>query len=188
MTGSSLTADLSTTLGVICPLWRDSAKDLRPDIKFIGKFTFFFFFFSRAPCPDMSPPACQESVPFNGFFFFFSLLFLCMRTELQKAPLWALFCLSFFMHFIFCLFFMWQRPLSAPQNFFSCFSRALPPLLRLERKVLLLSNKAEIHHCSLLVRTWVLTSKLTYVIYTDVIFTASLSLHQSENNRLVDLI
>lgn len=40
MTGSSLTADLSTTLGVICPLWKDSAKDLRPDIKFIGEFTF----------------------------------------------------------------------------------------------------------------------------------------------------
>ncbi|XP_067340611.1 BMP/retinoic acid-inducible neural-specific protein 1 isoform X3 [Channa argus] len=37
MTGSSLTVDLSTTLGAICPLWKDSAKDLRLDIKFIGE-------------------------------------------------------------------------------------------------------------------------------------------------------
>lgn len=178
MTGSSLTADLSTTLGVICPLWRDSAKDLRPDIKFIGEFTFSFFSPPppRTPCPDMSPPACQESVPFNGLFFsvfcFFLRVLSCKKLHCELYFVSLFLCILYFV-----VFFMWQRPLSAPQNFFSCFSRALPPLLLLERKVLLLSNEAEIHHCSLLASTWVLTSKLTYVI-----FTASLSPDQSKNN------
>lgn len=145
----------------------------------IYRWVHFFFFLPpppRTPCPDMSPPACQESVPFNGLFFsvfcFFLRVLSCKKLHCELYFVSLFLCILYFV-----VFFMWQRPLSAPQNFFSCFSRALPPLLLLERKVLLLSNEAEIHHCSLLASTWVLTSKLTYVI-----FTASLSPDQSKNN------
>lgn len=104
---------------------------------------FFFFFFS--PKPPVLTCRHQLSKSLSTLMaFFFSVFCFFLRGLSCKKLHCALFIFSlFFMHFIFCLFFIWQQPLSAPQNFFSCFSRALPALLLQERKVLLLWNKAD---------------------------------------------
>lgn len=65
---------------------------------------------------DPVPTSChrQDSVPFNGLFFF--LLLPSVRTEFQKAVLCALLCLVFFTHAFYFIYIFVFYSTAAPFN------------------------------------------------------------------------